>query len=446
MRKVAARITKANRRGFGLVWLLVCVALVMLACGAPDSVISVTPVAHTPAPTPPEVIVGEALTNHFNGVEALDTRGGQSRWRSGIDASLLDPSWLVEDSGIVYAGALDHLLAFAVADGTRLWDTHLPFNPDYVHALAGGMLYGISFNPCDVSASGACVYAIDARTGTVRWTYEADPLNHLLSPQVVGGVLYTAGEDDMVYALRADTGALLWRQQPSGAKHYIAPSLAVGGDIVYMGSGDGRLYALDGGTGSTLWSYESPATNPYPQIPSVPHVALAGSLIYEATARDALTALDAKTGAVRWTLATHGAVLEAPIQSDGALYITTAGDGVYALDATTGSVKWHALAGAVLSGPATVAQGMLYCVTFDDGVVYALDASSGTARWHAQAGTSGGLTHDVALLGLADGALFVSDRADAPSVSVWDATTGTLRWHLQPAIAPGTALAAILVA
>lgn len=443
---MASHDSKVNRRAFG--WLFACVALLALACGDPSVIVPATSTTHTPNTTPgaiaPEVVVGEGTTG-FVGLQAFDARSGQSRWKAPTDPSLREPQWVLATNGVIYTRALDDAYAFAADDGAPRWHRHMPFLMDGTPVALDGTLYGTSSISCDVTTSGACIYALDADSGATRWTYATAALYDLLDPQMVGGVVYTTGQDGTVYALRAASGALLWRGQPAGAGHDVFPSLLVAGSTVYVGGADGRLYALDAGTGATRWSYQSSATNPYPTIASIPRVTLAGTTLYVATDREAVVALDAATGAVRWTRATQQIAIEAPVLVGGTLYATTAGDGVYALDPASGAVRWHALAGAVLSGPPTLANGMLYCVTFDDGIIHTLDAGTGAVRWQAQGGVSGAMVHDVGVVGIVDGVLVVSDQSDVPSVSAWDAATGAALWRQQPSVPLGSLLPAALV-
>ena len=62
------------------------------------------------------------------------------------------------------------------------------------------------------------------------------------SPTVLDGVVYVGSEDGNVYAADAATGALRWSYQ-TGAGVHSSPTVLDG--VVYIGSGDSYLYALD---------------------------------------------------------------------------------------------------------------------------------------------------------------------------------------------------------
>ena len=87
------------------------------------------------------------------------------------------------------------------------------------------------------------------------------------SPAVANGVVYVGSLDGNVYALDARTGGLLW----SYATGYgVESSPAVANGVVYVGSeylGTGGVYALDASTGALLWS--SAITNSVESSPAV---------------------------------------------------------------------------------------------------------------------------------------------------------------------------------
>jgi len=67
-----------------------------------------------------------------------------------------------------------------------------------------------------------------------------------------GAVYFGSSADDQVYALDAATGEVRWSFFAGGPVR-LAPSLW--DNKVYVGSDDGRVYCLDAGTGERLWNY-----------------------------------------------------------------------------------------------------------------------------------------------------------------------------------------------
>jgi hypothetical protein len=177
--------------------------------------------------------------------------------------------------------------------------------------------------------------------GRLRWTdYYNAP-----SPAVTGRTVYvgsggTNGSNE-VYALDAATGKIRWTYSTIAGDVVYSP--AVAGGIVYVGSGgnsgDGEVYALDAATGKIRWTYRTIGNSVY----SGP--AVAGSTVYVGTVSSvggAVYALNAATGQVRWTHIIAGAISWSPAVAGGTVYVTAwvgGGSGyseVYGLDAATG--------------------------------------------------------------------------------------------------------------
>ena len=126
--------------------------------------------------------------------------------------------------------------------------------------MSGGVVY---FGSGDHN-----VYALDQRTGALRWKF-ATGGRVSASPAVAGGTLYIGSFDGNFYALDAASGSLRWKFATEGERrfsgrhlHGAQPAAEVmpdpfdlflsspGGrqaNTVYFGSGDGNVYALDAG-------------------------------------------------------------------------------------------------------------------------------------------------------------------------------------------------------
>ena len=72
----------------------------------------------------------------------------------------------------------------------------------------------------------------------VKWK---NPIGGGSSPTVVNGVVYVGSEDFNVYALNASTGTLLWSYT---TKSTVESSPSVANGVVYVGSDDFNVYAF----------------------------------------------------------------------------------------------------------------------------------------------------------------------------------------------------------
>lgn len=256
---------------------------------------------------------------------------------------------------VIYVGSTDgSLYGVNRADGTRRWAfaTRGPIASS--PAVSGNLVY--------VSSVDGNVYAVDAATGTARWTFATkgerrftapgihgaiprtermpDPFDVFLSsPVVAGGVVYIGSGDQHVYALDAATGALRWSFATGDVVH-ASPAVADG--VVFIGSWDRNLYALDAATGREVWRYTTGNdTTIYNQIGIASSAAVVNGTVFVGARDGHFHAVDAKTGALRWKLDNRGGwTIASPAVRDGIVYFPTSdGRRFKALDAATGEVR-----------------------------------------------------------------------------------------------------------
>jgi PQQ-dependent dehydrogenase (methanol/ethanol family) len=192
------------------------------------------------------------------------------------------------------------------------------------------------------------VFAVDAATGKVRWTY-TPPVDFIAGPgfatnePVSRGVTYGAGRiylttaDDQLIALDAKTGRPLWKTRvidPEKGNTMNSPGAFFDGKVIVGGpAGDaglrGFVAAYDAATGKRLWrSYMVPPPDPHHRFGKKnygggdvwmpPVVDPESGIVYVSTGNptpgysnagrpgcnplaDATVALDAKTGKIEWT-------------------------------------------------------------------------------------------------------------------------------------------------
>jgi quinohemoprotein ethanol dehydrogenase len=132
------------------------------------------------------------------------------------------------------------------------------------------------------------------------------------TPLIVDGILYTTTSWSRVHALDAKTGTVKWSYDPQvdGQKardaccDVVNRGVAVWKGRVYVGALDGRLIALDAATGKEAWSVQTTDTAwPY-TITGAPRVAkdkvLIGNGGAELGVRGYVSAYDAATGKLAW--------------------------------------------------------------------------------------------------------------------------------------------------
>jgi hypothetical protein len=139
------------------------------------------------------------------------------------------------------------------------------------------------------------MYALDTVTGDLVWRFDTElPLGH--SPTVVGDVVYVGGLDKRIYALDADTGTLNWTF--AGARGGFSTNPLVVEGKVLLGGRDGYFYALDQQDGRLVWQY--PKRQQEPLGPILYSAAYKDGKIFFASNDNHAYALNVNNGALIW--------------------------------------------------------------------------------------------------------------------------------------------------
>ncbi len=299
--------------------------------------------------------------------------------------------------GTVYEGGTDGVLyALDRKTGALEWKFAAGDRIVSSPAVTAGIVYFLSYD--------GNLYAVDAKRGALRWKFATggerrfaakhlhgskpvaetmpDPWDcYLSSPAVWKGTVYFGSSDTYVYAVDAKSGALRWKFKTGGVVH---ASPALSGGTLYIGSWDTYFYALDAATGAEKWRFKTgDDENIHNQTGIQASAAVADGTVYFGSRDSHVYALDAATGAERWAFATANSwVNNTPAVRGGKVYAATSDTGlVYELDGRTGKPdfsfsvrKWPVFASLALSGD------MLYAGLFS-GEVEAVDLKTRKSLW-----------------------------------------------------------------
>ncbi|HEX2657903.1 MAG TPA: PQQ-binding-like beta-propeller repeat protein [Polyangia bacterium] len=300
------------------------------------------------------------------------------RWRTEVHArKLFQPSPEECASGAI---AGDHLVIGSrggKALGVRLADGQIDWSTPLTGGVDSDALFDASHGQVYVGADDGSFYALDAKSGAIRFSYATKGAVER-APALSADTVYFASASDRVVALDATSGKWRWqyeRETPDGftIHGYGAPTVV--GDQVLAGFADGYLVSLQAGTGEVVWAKSLASTSDqFVDVDSTPLVS-AGT-IFAASYSGGVYGLEAKDGAVRWRLPTEGAGNLSLIQ--GRLFFAAPRQGLHAVS-STGQILWRqglSEAGD-LTAPQPMAGGRYLVFSGSRGGLFIVDARDG---------------------------------------------------------------------
>jgi outer membrane protein assembly factor BamB len=245
---------------------------------------------------------------------------------------------------------------------------------EFQPVLANGVLYFVR--------NGGIAYAVDAKTGKLRWQRQVASLAASSPAWANGRIFITSLVPGSIKALDAKTGRVLWKRPlPSRAE---SSPIVVNG-VVYFGSESGTVYALHANNGREVWTYHANGA-------VKAGLAFRQGKLYFGDYAGEVTALQARNGSKVWSTGTSGASFNrsgqfysTPALSFGRVYLGNTDGFVYSFVASNGQLAWrHSTGNYVYAAPAvgTVPRlGPTVFIGSYDGNFYALDARSGSVNW-----------------------------------------------------------------
>jgi outer membrane protein assembly factor BamB len=201
---------------------------------------------------PPPAAAGSLVYVSVDGaLRALDATTGTQRWQLASSGANAFTSPIVSGTTVCVADSAGILAGLDATTGARRW-THTA--SDGIGAQTWAAQDGVLY-----ACANRQVRAYDLASGAVRWSSAVDarldPGNKPLT--VAGGTVFVPGDARVqqsaqaLTALDAGTGTVRW-SFTTGTKAYVEGPAAVAGGTVYLGSERG-LYAVDAATGRRKW-------------------------------------------------------------------------------------------------------------------------------------------------------------------------------------------------
>jgi alcohol dehydrogenase (cytochrome c) len=353
-------------------------------------------------------------------VFALDLDTGKVLWRRLFDASNPGPDGLAFSDGRVYGATDSSAFALDAVSGRPLW-RHFLVTPtaryvDIAPQVAGGLVY-VSTVGYPPNGRGV-LYALDARTGRVRWRLatikgawrvprEAGGGGSWQTPSIAGNDIFWGTTNPLPYGgsrahpnggayagaalytdslldVDAGTGQLRWYDQvtPHDVRDYdfqLPPIVgSVGGRQVVFGAGKaGLVVAWDRSTRRRLWEsavgIHRNDRGPLPRRPVSVCPGLLGGALTPMASADGLLYVPVVDLCMRGSSIGYEPLDRVNVSGRGRGELV-------ALDAVTGRKVWTLHLPQPDFGCATVADGVVFTSTFD-GKVYGVDARNGRVLW-----------------------------------------------------------------
>lgn len=264
-------------------------------------------------------------------------------------------------SGVLFVGNDDgHLYALDARTGSSRWSF------DVGVAIQGS---GIAVDGVvAVADARGILHVIDQATGSERW--RADGVGDV--GNVSDGVLFVPGRDNTVRGYDLQTGSLLWSWQAQEPGLYVT----VVADTAYVAAG-GTLHAVAIADRAERWQFKTESTQ-------ASLISVAGDQVFVTTREGpgVLTALDRATGLSTWTFrAPEGTLVTVGSIQNGVVYAPTKGGDFFALDARTGHQVWRTAATGSIWHATPIVDGVVYAPVDDPGGIIAMRAADGAIVW-----------------------------------------------------------------
>ncbi len=287
-------------------------------------------------------------------------------------------------------------------------------------------------------ATGVRIYAMDARSGALKWKYPSDvtltaPI--LTTPAVSGGTVYF-GTGEGLYALDAVSGKQKWPHYNSKTGVVTSPTVING--VVYFGCNDQKIYALDANTGELLTSVWGTGRRAGREIGGdfAGNMVSSGSDLYFVTSDQVLRAVSSSSATLRWAkrLNTSAASMTPTLAGEN-IYLS-AGDVLYCFRALNGQTRYSMNIGSESpSGPGVDDDGNAY-VTNNDRYLIAV-SPRGRPLWK----TPPQLEHDPIAPPIVSGDTVIVGTV-LGGVYAFDRSSGAMLWRyvIQPSSTNNTTI------
>ncbi|MBB2200334.1 PQQ-binding-like beta-propeller repeat protein [Gluconacetobacter tumulisoli] len=323
----------------------------------------VDPEDHTPISIPPATAIPEWLQpGRVPSHEGVNMAwGGAMRrdWSHGIGAGISEPDFLafaalgsngrgvlqatpIVAGGRIFVGDAQGVIrAFSWPGMHQLWRFTPKPKKMQSSNLGGG--FSVAGDTLYIVDGVAQTLAVDVATGHEKWRIDTGTPGRS-APTVVDGRLFFGTIDERLFALDAGTGKILWTYTatPSDTVIFGQPAPAVVDGVVVAGFGSGDLVALRAESGEVVWSDTLGSTNgqestvDFSCVRGMPVVV--DGTVYAVSAGAILVAMDMRSGRRLWERAIAGQ--NTLLVVDTWLFVLSLDQQLACIDRLSGHVRW----------------------------------------------------------------------------------------------------------
>jgi outer membrane protein assembly factor BamB len=287
--------------------------------------------------------------------------------------------------------------------------------------IAGdGLVFALATeDPNSENDSPGRIYAFNAATGQVEWTFSLTVPTGAPALVESSGVLYAVGVHQL-YALSAATGRTLWVH---GVKSNLESGLATSKAAIYF-SDSGRIYALGASDGRTHWMAKVPRS-----AGDIPDVVAVGNFVSDLTSSDSgstvvIYGFSELNGRILWSRNISSFNLPAsPDNASTIICFTTHDDTLHAIDIESGIIIWNSPVRDVVTTP--IVDGSTAYVGTAEGIIYALNIRTGEPRWSFTTARDENSERSIASIDVSGDTVFAESNSTEYALNAAD---GSLVW------------------
>ncbi|MGD0339251.1 MAG: PQQ-binding-like beta-propeller repeat protein [Bacteroidota bacterium] len=259
-------------------------------------------------------IIYIALASGENTFQAVDVTNGDMVWGKKLGPIETSP---IQHNLYLYVTTMDgHVYCLEKTTGKEIWKYSIPNLKGQKNIHSSPATDG---NVLVFGCDDGVFYALDARTGNLRWKVQTGK-SILGSPAISADRVIIGSTDHVLYALNIADGSVCWKSDFGGIL-YSSPAIAE--STVVIGAANGCIRALSVITGNRVWEYRASS------VVSAPGV-VCGNIVYIGTLDHILYAFNIQSGKVFWSDTLEGRIKNPPISWNGMIFVPVEDKYIYA--------------------------------------------------------------------------------------------------------------------